>query len=115
MVTMQLEAEVRTHDVVAQKTCGTRFFQRRFKAFVSLEDFTMDVVVAHVDAHRIGRNRHAFDHDVGVVHQDFAVLARAWLTLVRVADQVFLAWELAGHEAPLQTRGEACTTTTAQC
>ncbi len=46
--------------------------------------------------------------------QDLAVFASTGLTLVRVTDQVLLAWELARHEAPLQTRWEARATTTTQ-
>jgi hypothetical protein len=41
-------------------------------------------------------------------------LAGAGFAFVGVADEVLLAREGAGHEAPLQTRGEAGTATTAQ-
>ena len=74
----------------------------------------MDVVVAHVDAHGIRGNRHALDHNVGVVVQDVAVLAGARFALVRVAHQVLLTRELARHEAPLQAGGKTCTATAAQ-
>ena len=74
----------------------------------------MDVVVPDRDAHRVGSNDHALNHDMRVVHQDVAVLAGTGLTLVGVAHQVLLARELAGHEAPLQTRGEACASATTQ-
>ena len=111
---MQLEAEVRAHDVVAQKACSTRLVKGRFKAFVGLENFAVDVVVAHADAHGIGCNGHAFDHDVRVVLQDFTVFASTRLTLVGVAHQILLAGKLAGHEAPLQAGGKARTAATAQ-
>ena len=45
-----------------------------------------------------------------VVLQDLAVFASAWLAFVGVAHQIFLAWKLAGHEAPLQSRWETCAT-----
>jgi hypothetical protein len=67
----------------------------------------VDVVVAHRNAHGVGRNRHAFDDDVRVVHQDVAVLAGAGLAFVGIAHQVLLARELARHEAPLQAGGES--------
>src|SRR5690606_12871812 len=41
------------------------------------------------------------------VAQDVAVLERARLALVRVADQVLVARELLRHEAPLEARREA--------
>ena len=58
-----------------------------------------------------------FDQRVRVVAQDFAVVAGARLALVRIADQVFLARRVAGHEAPLKTSREtgAATTTQAGC
>ena len=111
---MQLETEVRAHDAITQKAGGTRFFQSCFKAFVGLENFAVDVVVTHADAHGIGRNGHAFDHDVRVVLQDLAVFASARLALVRVTHQILLARELTGHEAPLQAGGKARTAATPQ-
>jgi hypothetical protein len=66
-----------------------------FKAFVDLEDLAVDVVVAGLDAHRVGGNGHAFDHDVRVVGQDVAVLAGARLAFVAVAHQVLLPRERA--------------------
>ncbi|MNT49547.1 hypothetical protein D3C72_1864090 [compost metagenome] len=69
----------------------------------------MDVVVAHGDAHRIRADGHAFDQRVRVVADDVAVLERAGLAFIGVADQVFLPRERARHEAPLQAGREART------
>ena len=90
---MQLEAEVAAQDLVAQVPSSARLFQRRFEAVVGLEDFAVDVVVAHGNAHRVGRNDHAFDDDVRVELQDVAVLARARLAFVGIADEVLLTRE----------------------
>ncbi len=115
MVRMQLEAEVATQDVVAQQACSASLFQGGFEAFVHLEDFAVDVVVAHRDAHGVSRNGHAFDHGVRVEAQDFTVLACTRFTFVRITDQVLLTRERTGHEAPLEPGWEACAATTAQC
>ncbi len=85
---VQLEAEGRAEDVVAEVAGSARFFERFFEAFVDLEDLAVDVVVADLDAHRVGRDRHAFDDDVRVEHQDVAVLAGAGLAFVGIADEV---------------------------
>ncbi|MNI25141.1 hypothetical protein D3C73_787800 [compost metagenome] len=111
---MQLEAVVRTQDLVAQEAGGARLFQRFLEAFIHLEDFAVDVVVADADAHGVGRDRHAFNHDVRIEAQDVAVLERARLAFVRVADEVLLAGERARHEAPLQAGREARAATAAQ-
>src|SRR5437762_58411 len=62
----------------------------------------MDVVVASRAAHRICSNRHAFEHGVRVVAHEVAILERAGLPLIRVADQVFFALVLLRHEAPFE-------------
>ncbi|MNZ99239.1 hypothetical protein D3C78_1185570 [compost metagenome] len=114
MVGVQFEAETAAHDVVTQEAGRAGLFQRGFEAFVDFEDLAVDVVVTQRDAHGIGRDGHAFDHDVRVEHQDVAVLAGTGLAFVGVAHQVLLTGELAGHEAPLQARGEARATAAAQ-
>ena len=111
---VQLEAESAAQNVVAQIAGSTGFFEGRFKALVGVENFAVDVVVAHADAHGISRDDHAFDHRVGVVLHDVAVFASARLAFVGVAHQILLTGELAGHEAPLQARGETRTAATTQ-
>ena len=111
---MQLEVEIAAHDFVTQEACCTRLFKGGFKAFIGLENFAVNVVVTHIDAHGISGNGHAFNHDVGIELHDVAVFASAWLAFVRIANQILLAWELTGHEAPLQAGWETCTATTAQ-
>ncbi|MNT41657.1 hypothetical protein D3C72_1780260 [compost metagenome] len=111
---MQLETEVATQNVVTQVACCAGLFQCFLKALIGLEDFAVDIVVTYIDAHRESSNRHAFNHDVGVVHQDLTVFASARFTLIRVTNQILLTGELARHEAPLQPCRETCAATTTQ-
>jgi hypothetical protein len=107
MVGMQLEAEVAAQDVAAQVARCARLFQRRLKALVHLENLAVDVVVTHADAHRKAGNDHAFNHDVGVEHQDVAVLAGPRLSLVGVAHQVLLTRNWRGmklHFSPVENQ-----------
>ena len=92
-VRVQLEAVAAAQDLVAQEAGGAGLFQGFFEALVHLEDFAMDVVVAHADAHRVGRDDHAFDDDVRVELQDVTVLAGTRLALVGIAHQILLARE----------------------
>ena len=109
MVGIQVEREVGPEDAIPQITGSTRLRQRFLEALVDAEDLAVDVVVARADAHRVGRDRHALDDDVRVVAQDVAVLERARLALVGVADQVLLTRKLPRHEAPFQAGGKART------
>ena len=114
MERVELEAEVRTEQAVAQEAGGARFFQGFLEALVDFEDFAVDVVVADADAHGVGGDGHAFNHDVRIEAQDVAVLERAGLAFVGVADQVLLAGEGARHEAPLQAGRKARAAAAAQ-
>ena len=109
MVGVQVEREVGPKDAIPQITGSTCLRQRLLEALVDTEDLAVDVVVARADAHRIGCNRHALNDDVRVVAQDVAVLERARLALVGVADQVLLTRKLPRHEAPFQAGGKART------
>ena len=114
VVGIEVEREVRTQDALAHVARRPRLRQGLLEALVDAEDLAVDVVVARRDAHRIGGDGHALDDDVRVVAQDVAILERAGLALVGVADQILLARELARHEAPLEPRGKACPTPPAQ-
>ena len=46
MARVQLEAEARAEDVVAEVAGGARFLERLLEALVDLEDLAVDVVVA---------------------------------------------------------------------
>ena len=73
MKRVQLKVETRSQDIGAEKARCTRLFKRRFKLLVDREDFAVNIVVADGDAHRVRRNRHAFDQHVRVVAQDVAI------------------------------------------
>ncbi len=114
MVRVELEVEARTQDVLPQEAGFAGFFQGLFKALVDLENLAVDVVVAHGSAHRETADDHAFDHGVRVVAQDVAVLEGPGLAFVGVADDVFLAGDVARHEGPFQARREARAAAAAQ-
>ncbi|OMP13027.1 hypothetical protein COLO4_02409 [Corchorus olitorius] len=111
---MQLEVEAGPQDVVTEEARSARLFQCLFEDLVFVPDLAVDVVVAHGDAHRVAADGHAFDQRVRVVPDDVAILERARLAFVRVANEILLARKLTRHEAPLQARGEACTATAAE-
>ena len=79
---VQVETEIRAQNVVAQITGGARLFAGLLHAFVGFEDFAMHVVVAGLDAHGVGGDRHAFDELMRVEAQDVPVLAGARLAFV---------------------------------
>ena len=114
MRSVQLKVEVAAHDLVTQEACCARLFESCFKAFVGLENFAMNVVVTHIDAHGISGNGHAFNHDVRIELHDVTVFASAGLAFVRIANQILLTWKLTGHEAPLQAGWETRTASAAQ-
>src|SRR5690606_14114823 len=95
MERVQLEGELRAEDALAEPARRASFIYRRFEKGVGIPDLAVDVVVADADAHRVSRDRHAFDDDVRVVAQDVAILERARLAFVGIADQALLARDLA--------------------
>src|SRR6185369_12090417 len=111
---VQFKTEFRSEDPVAQKTCVARFLERLLEALVRVPDFPVYVVVAHADTHRIRCYDHAFDDDMRVVTQDVAILERAGLAFVGVADEIFLPGKRTGHEAPFQSGWKTGATATAQ-
>src|SRR5690606_7200660 len=94
--------------------CGTRLLKGFLKAGVDLEDLTVDVVVAHSNAHGIRGDRHAFNYDMGIEAQDVTVFESTRLALVGITHEILLARQSAGHEAPLKPGRKACTSATAQ-
>src|SRR5712664_4230821 len=104
---VQIEAECRALDALAQISGPVGFGERVLEALVHVPNLAVDVVVADGDSHRVSCDRHAFDDGVRVVAQDVAVLECSGLTLIGVAYQVLLAGECTWHEAPLQARGKA--------
>src|SRR5204863_9486808 len=95
-------------DVLAKVARRARFLERLLEALVLVPDLAVDVVVADRGAAGVPADDHPLDEDVRVVADDVAVLERARLALVGIADDVLLAGERLRHEAPLEARREAC-------
>ena len=111
---MQFEREARAQDVRAEIAGRARFFERRFEHLVDFPDLAVNIVVADGNAHRIRADRHAFDQRMRVPAQDVAILERARLAFVRIADEILLPGKLTRHEAPLQAGREARTAAATQ-
>ena len=91
-----------------------RLGERLLAALVGLPDLAVHVVVAAHAAHRVGGDRHALDQRMRVVAHDVAVLERAGLAFVGIADEILLALVLLRHEAPLEAGGKARAAAAAQ-
>src|SRR5690606_8038745 len=81
---------------------------------VIFPDLAVDIVVTDPRAQRVGRDGHALDQLMRVVTDDVAVLERAGLALIRVADQIFNAVVVTRHETPLETGRKTCAAAAAQ-
>ena len=114
MMREQVKIETRTENVVTQQPSLARLIQGNFEQFINFEDFTMDVVVTRFGTHRITRDDHSFNQRMRIEAHDIEILEGAWLALIAIADDIFVAREIARHEAPLQACREACTTPTTQ-
>ena len=114
VVRVQIEAEIAAQNVFAQVARRARLLDGGLEAFVHLENFPVDVVVPLIRPHHVGGDQHAFNHGMGVILQDVAILERARLALVGVTNQVFLPRKLARHEAPLEPGGKTRTAAPAQ-
>ena len=115
MVGVQIKAETAAHNIAPQVSGCACLLNRFLEAFIDLENFAVNIVVARAGAGDIRCNQHAFNDQMGVVLQDVAVLERAGLTLVGIADQVFLTGKLTRHEAPFKPGREPRAATSAQC
>ena len=102
MMRIEVEVDARTQDIAPDEPGGIGLGERPFEALDRLVEFAADIVVGDGRTHRIGSDGHALDQLVRVEPQDVAVLAGPGLTLVRVADQILLTRDTAGHEAPLE-------------
>ena len=111
---MQLERILGAKDLRAQIARIARFTQCFLEALVLSPRFAVNIVVADRNTHGIGGDRHAFDDDVRVVAQDVAILERAGLAFVRIADQILLPSVLLRHEAPFEPGREPRTPATTQ-
>ena len=114
VVIVQVKTEFGALDVGAEEAGLVRFGDRVLHALVGLPDLAVDVVVAAAAAHRVRGDRHALDQRVRVVPHDVAILERAGLAFVGVADEILVALVLLRHEAPLEARRKARAAAAAQ-
>src|SRR5690606_32746616 len=114
MESVQFETEVGAEDIVTEKARFTRFAKSFFEAVVHFKDLAVNVVISDTDAHRVSRDRHAFDHNMRIEAQDVAIFECTGLAFVRVTDQILLARQTTRHKAPFQAGRKPCTTTTPQ-
>ena len=98
----KVEGKAAAENIASEETGFVRLCQRFLALLVNGPDLAMNVVVAARAAHRVRRDRHAFEHRMRVVTQDVAILERAGLPLVGITDEIFLALILLRHEAPLE-------------
>ena len=113
---MGIEVEVHpgAQYVAAQQAGRVGLLQRPLEACDRFVELAADIVVTHGGTHAVAGDGHALDQLVWVVSQDVPVLAGAWLTFIRIADEEFLARCRAGHEGPLESGRKTSTTTAAQ-
>ena len=110
------DVEVPAVDVVlADEARLIGLVDRGLKMLALADEFAAHIDDRRVAAHGSARQQAAFDKEVRLVAQDFAVLAGAGLRLVGIDDEVVraLADDLR-HERPLQAGGETRTAAPAQ-
>mmetsp|Transcript_9163 Transcript_9163/g.41720 ORF Transcript_9163/g.41720 Transcript_9163/m.41720 type:complete len:221 (+) Transcript_9163:1753-2415(+) len=101
--------------VLAEVSRGVRLIARLLEVETLVDVLAADVDVARARAHGGSRDEATFEEFVRVVPHDLAIFARAGFGLVGVDDQVRgTAVADLGHEGPLETGGETCTSASAQ-
>ena len=99
---------------LAQVPRGARLGDRLLEDARPAYELATDVDVGGARLDRVGGDRDPLEHHVRVVLDQLAVLERAGLGLVGVADQVAGAGVVPGHERPLAAGGEAGAAAAAQ-
>ena len=105
---VDVEVEVPAILVVLADQAGfVGFIDGALEGFTLADIFAAEVDVAGVRAHREGGDQAALDEGVGVVAQDFAILAGAGLRFVGIDDEVGGARVFLWHERPFEAGREA--------
>ena len=111
---MDVVAEARAHDVVAEIPLRVGLGDRALHLFGGIGVFAPDVDEGRRRSGRPGRDQDAFEHLMRSALEQDPVLERSGLGLVGVADQVLGAIRVLGHERPLQARRETRASATLQ-
>ena len=112
---VNIKVETRTAGVCANQTRLIGFIDRRLQVAIFLVKLASNVDVGRVSAHANAGQQTPFYQLVRVVPKNVAVLARPWLALIRVDDEV--AWSpitLLRHKGPFQAGGKTSPPATAQ-
>ena len=104
---VDVETEARAADAVAQQAQALGLLDGRLEVLHGQRILGAHVDEALLRAHRVGRDRHAFQHAVRIALQHGAIHERAGVAFVGVADHVLLLLAGLGDGAPLQARGIA--------
>ena len=94
-------------DVLAQQAGGAALLDHRVERRAQVRVLAAQVDDALAGADGAAGDRHAGEHEVGELGEDDAVLERARLTLVGVADDVLPVAFLRAGEVPFHAGGEA--------
>jgi hypothetical protein len=111
---VNLQIVTATENVFAEETFRARFLQRRVQQLRALGHFATDVDVGELHVVREARDDHPLDELMRIFVDDLAILERAGLGFVGVADEINRLAAATVHEAPLESAREARTTATAQ-
>ena len=105
-----IELEREAVDVVlADQSRRIGLVDRRLQVLALADEFTADIDVADMGAHRAAGNQAAFNQEMRIVPHDLAILAGAGLGLVGVDDEIARATVgiLLRHERPFHAGREA--------
>ena len=111
---LDIEVEAAAEDVLAEEAVFAGLLDGDLEAVDGEGIFGTDVDETLGGADGVAADGHSFDDAVGVTLEDGAVHEGAGVTLVGVADDVFLVGLVFGAEAPFDAGGEACAATAAE-
>ena len=109
-----VEIEVGAEDVLAEEAVFAGLTDSDLQAVDSQRVLSADVNQTLGGADAETADSHSFDDGVRVTFEDGTIHERTRVTLVGVADHIFLVSLVGTAEAPLHTGGEASATTTAE-
>ena len=106
-VHVQVQCEGASEDVFAEVARLVGLRQRALEDFGAEGELSTDVNIGRSDADGVGGEDHALDHLVRVSLHQLAVLERAGLALIGVADEIARAGMVLGNKRPFHAGREA--------